>query len=107
MTRPEYDDDKNITDDTHGCPGVMTHWGELEEYADYLEAQLDRLKIELGNALRELADTKDERDRLREVVKNLLLSADCEWENRNIGHDWADACAAARSELQEDKDGRK
>jgi len=36
---------------------------------------------------------------LREALCGMLASQDCEWENRNLGHDWAKACQVARAEL--------
>lgn len=35
----------------------------------------------------------------RQIIRDLLQSADCEWENKNQGHDWAQACVAARQYL--------
>ena len=36
---------------------------------------------------------------LGETIRDLLLSADCTWEERKEGHDWAEACVAARRAL--------
>lgn len=41
-----------------------------------------------------------ENKRLRQAIRDLLNSADCEWENRNEGHDWPVAVAAARAILK-------
>lgn len=42
-----------------------------------------------------------ERDALRDVARNLLMSADCSWEEHNEGHDWANACESARKVLND------
>ena len=33
------------------------------------------------------------------ALRGLLLSADCEWENQRLGHDWHEACVEARAAL--------
>lgn len=38
---------------------------------------------------------KDYKESL-EALRIMLISQDCEWENRNMGHDWAEACQNAR-----------
>jgi hypothetical protein len=40
-----------------------------------------------------------ERDVLRQALIDLLASADASWEERRLGHDWAEACEAARAAL--------
>jgi hypothetical protein len=42
---------------------------------------------------------RTEGERLRAVLRGLLLSADCAWEERHGGHDWPEAVAAARAAL--------
>ena len=43
------------------------------------------------------------RDR-EEIIKMLLRAADCSWEERNEGHDWARAAQRARGHLLSDPD---
>ena len=42
-----------------------------------------------------------ENQKLKMALSNLLKSQDCEWENRNEGHDYAEACESARMILSE------
>jgi hypothetical protein len=91
---------------------------ELKTMFDQLTAERDRLLFEIGLAQEEAAtfighchdktgqikDLTVKRDRLREVLKNMLKSADCMWEDRDMGHDWPEACQQARAALQEDSD---
>ena len=58
------------------CFTIWDYLASLEEYAEKLESERDRLGIELGNALRELQDVTEERDRLREALE--ILTATCE-----------------------------
>lgn len=37
---------------------------------------------------------------LRSQIHDMLLSADCTWEARRKGHDWAEACESARAILE-------
>jgi hypothetical protein len=37
---------------------------------------------------------------LEDVIRTMLLSADCSWEERNEGHDWREACEFARKALE-------
>ena len=46
-----------------------------------------------------------QRDRLVEACHGMLLSMDCEWENKNLGHDFADACRKVRTGLAKTKAG--
>jgi len=39
--------------------------------------------------------------RLEQALRNLLLSADADWEARGLGHDWLPAARAARAALEE------
>lgn len=41
-------------------------------------------------------------EKLEQTIRDLLASADCTWEERRLGHDWADACEAARAALAEE-----
>jgi hypothetical protein len=68
-----------------------------------LEASEARL---IAEGQREIAEARAEVERLRSrlatvegALRDLLLSADCTWEERRLGHDWADACEAARAAL--------
>ena len=40
-------------------------------------------------------------DRLREAIAHMLYSADAMWEEKNMGHDWPEACDYARDTLKE------
>jgi len=42
--------------------------------------------------------------KLEAALRGLLLSADCSWEERGEGHDWQEACEAARKLLRGDDD---
>jgi hypothetical protein len=70
-----------------------------ETRIEFLERQFEdrnRMVIELYRKL----DLKDaEIEGLQEVIVNLLLSADAEWERRDGGHDWAEACRIARAAI--------
>jgi hypothetical protein len=44
-----------------------------------------------------------ERDEARDLLRKVFLSADCTWEERNEGHDWAEWCQMARAFLAEAK----
>jgi hypothetical protein len=50
---------------------------------------------------KELLALTEEVLRLREALGDLLLSADASWETNDMGHDWRDACKAARAMLLE------
>jgi hypothetical protein len=41
-----------------------------------------------------------ERNALKQALIDLLASADSSWEERRLGHDWAEACEAARIVLK-------
>lgn len=45
---------------------------------------------------RSLDKLQRQRDQLLEALENMLMSQDCEWENKDQGHDWAEACRYAR-----------
>ena len=51
--------------------------------------EIARMKKSLGR----------ERDDLRNALLRLMSSADCRWEERNLGHDWRDAMEHAREAL--------
>ena len=38
---------------------------------------------------------------LRAAIANMLYSADAMWEEKNMGHDWPEACDYARDTLKE------
>ena len=40
-------------------------------------------------------------DRLRAAISHMLYSADAMWEEKNMGHDWPEACDYARDTLKE------
>lgn len=48
-----------------------------------------------------LVPASNQLEEAREIIRGLLLSADCEWENQKLGHDWAEACQAAREFMLE------
>ena len=39
-------------------------------------------------------------EQMRGAIKAALQSADAEWENKNQGHDWANACETMRAALE-------
>jgi hypothetical protein len=47
----------------------------------------------------QLTAFREQREKVVGVVRNLLESADASWEENNGGHDWPDACKAARELL--------
>ena len=47
----------------------------------------------------EVRRVRGERDTLRRALLDLMASSDCEWEERNHGHDWRDAVEHAREVL--------
>lgn len=76
--------------------------------AGYYEAQcrsLTKVRAQISKvmgpvheeAVREISD-------LRAALRNLLLSADSMWEERRMGHDWAEAMQAARKALGMEED---
>ena len=46
-------------------------------------------------------DLFDGRNQLLDALKNMLMSQDCEWENKDQGHDWAEACEYARKVIED------
>jgi hypothetical protein len=71
-------------------------WREMK---DEKMSDEDQIKHLLG-VLRARALAAEEKvARLRLVIQKLLMSADCTWEERREGHDWAEACAEARLEI--------
>jgi hypothetical protein len=89
---------------------VVARLRELEYTSDQARQYIQNAK-DREHFINELrAELRAERERvleaaeaevkgLREALKGLLLSADCEWENRNMGHDWPVACKTAREAL--------
>ena len=61
------------------------------------------VKEEHFDALKAERAIVDERmQRLREALQGLLLSADASWEEvGNNGHDWCEACIAARASIKD------
>ena len=62
---------------------------EWEIVAGHLEAKLIDVQ-ERGRALEEV----------RQAAMGMLLSADAEWEEKDMGHDWGSACDAFRAALR-------
>jgi len=58
-----------------------------------------RLVLAVGLLEAEVRRVRGERDTLRRALLDLMASSDCEWENRNLGHDWRDAMEHAREVL--------
>ena len=105
-----------------GVVGLQTENTRLREDLRFLQAEYgDSDEPMTGDALvlKERCQVLTERDRLREklaaanrregaliqTIKDLLMSADCSWEERNEGHDWLEACRAARKALEVPADG--
>lgn len=40
------------------------------------------------------------------ALRGMLMSQDCEWERRNSGHDWREACETARSAIAKAEGGK-
>ena len=73
-----------------------------DEEIDRLRQERDEARDEKDGALiREegAVAIEAEVDRLRGLLVDGLNSADCTWEERNEGHDWADWCKRARAAL--------
>jgi len=65
-------------------------------------AAIEQAKQEIALLRRVNAEVemlRQENERYRQVIKDLLMSADCTWEERNEGHDWPEACDQARKAL--------
>jgi hypothetical protein len=58
---------------------------DLREEVEEARAEVERLRSRLAT--------------VEGALRDLLLSADCTWEERRLGHDWAEACEAARAAL--------
>lgn len=55
--------------------------------------------ISLQQLLDALVLAEDERDRYKQALMGLLLSADCLWEQECEGHEWVEAVRVAREAL--------
>ena len=53
----------------------------------------------LNKTLSEAKGWRDMCSRMDLQLRDLLMSADCEWENKRQGHDWAEACESTRKLL--------
>lgn len=62
---------------------------------------VDHLKDAVLRVAKAWVKRHDEVAKLRSVIRELLLSADCTWEENSEGHDWPEACTAAREALKE------
>jgi len=74
--------------------GIATYGRSLETFNG--RDCLRDLAEELIDAVQYTEQWRLERAALRQAIRDLLMSADCEWENKRLGHDWAEACDAAR-----------
>lgn len=77
---------------------------------DYVEHWIQSTVDAEGDAQRkheECEALRIERDALRQALVGMLQSQDCTWEERNEGHDWAQACAAARAALASRRGGER
>jgi len=64
--------------------------------ANFLLSEVER---ERDEAREKLAKERYNVSLLRYSVIDLLMSADASWEERRLGHDWAEACEAARAAI--------
>ena len=77
-----------------------------DQHSNYCGWCLDVTRFECEHQLcqsltAELLAYRERVARLREALEGLALAADCTWEDRNEGHDWADAVAFARTVMSE------
>jgi hypothetical protein len=66
---------------------------------DALRALHEQAVAEGQRLSAEVARLREERDRIAGALRAMLLSADCTWEERRLGHDWAETCDASRAAL--------
>ena len=71
---------------------------------DSLREQLKLSTKQLNLGAEALHNMSVKRERAEEALRCVLLSMDCEWENRNMGHDWAECCEQIRSALSRQPD---
>jgi predicted nucleic acid-binding Zn-ribbon protein len=86
----------------NGCPDCFNEYYSKE--ITKLQAENERLALRVNNLMEHEAELVAENERLKKAIKQLLLSADCSWEEKEEGHDWALACSQARQALEEVKD---
>lgn len=67
---------------------------------DALKAENERLRVDMRKVVCTYCGHVAEVKRLRTALRGLLLSADAAWEERREGHDWPEACKAARAALE-------
>lgn len=101
--------------ETKGSEALVPKNGEQWVYADFarqLEARLadalaeiERLKV--SEFLRDIKTPRNDIERkdklierIYETLKNVIQSADAEWESKNLGHDWQEACQSMRAALE-------
>jgi len=72
---------------------------KLQELLEYRANYAGGLRIRLKRKDAEI-------ERLRDALEGLLLSADCAWEARDEGHDWAESCRTARAVLKGTENGK-
>ena len=64
-----------------------------------IRTALARMKDAYDNKSEEIQQWRDMCRRMDLQLRELLMSADCEWENKRQGHDWAEACESTRKLL--------
>ena len=81
-----------------------------EELAE-ARAEIERLRLELlqdTEKVKAFADQKNALiEQMREALRLALQSADAEWENQDLGHDWPEACKSMRAALEAAERGEK
>ena len=105
--RRGYIEGRNLFLDAVGALRELAYGPEaaVDESCKFAELLVSKVKLEhVRQFLQSPAAKAGERVRAMEAVyhalRGLLLSADCAWEERNEGHDWAEACQKARAALQ-------
>lgn len=80
-------------------PAVVRELAALRAALSQAEAERTQADTYIGEMAETLARLTAERTSLRQVITDLLGSADCAWEDTGGGHDWREAVAAARAAL--------
>ena len=78
---------------------------KLREVAQRFREECGRVAAENSKQSSENSALRSRVQALEDALRGLLLSADCGWEERNEGHDWAEACTAARAAIEWQKHG--
>jgi len=95
-----------LTEEIQKLRGLLGYVRECEGGEDLLHeayalkwVRQDDLREEVEEARAEVERLRSRLATVKRALRNLLLSADCTWEEQRLGHDWAEACEAARAAL--------